>query len=165
MSSYNPTTDSLPEGAVNKYNQTHTGDVTGSEALTIASDAVTYDKMQDTTQDSILLGRGDSGAGTVEELTVGVGLDITGTVVSSTSPSSKAGEVPAVNFVGVPIKKATVTFTTAFADANYAVSVIGEDNRSWIVENKTASSFVISANSAAAISFPVMWIAVKYGES
>jgi hypothetical protein len=37
--------DDISEGATNLYNQTHTGDVTGATALTIASGAVTNDKM------------------------------------------------------------------------------------------------------------------------
>lgn len=36
-----PDTDSLPEGATNLYNQTHTGEVTGATALTVASTAIT----------------------------------------------------------------------------------------------------------------------------
>ncbi len=51
---------------------TLTGDVTGSGtgsfAATIASDAVTYDKMQDTTTTDVLLGRATAGGGTVEEI-------------------------------------------------------------------------------------------------
>ena len=52
---------------------TLTGDVTGSGtgsfAATIAADAVTYDKMQDTTGTDVILGRSTAGAGTVEEIT------------------------------------------------------------------------------------------------
>lgn len=51
---------------------TLTGDVTGSGtgsfAATIASDAVTYDKIQDTTGTDVILGRSTAGAGTVEEI-------------------------------------------------------------------------------------------------
>ena len=50
-------------------NATHSGDVTGDEALTIASDVVTYDKMQDTSATNKLLGRSTAGAGTIEEIT------------------------------------------------------------------------------------------------
>ncbi len=49
---------------------THTGDVTGDVALTIAADAVTYDKMQNVVADNVFLGN-NSGAGSiVDELTV-----------------------------------------------------------------------------------------------
>ena len=49
-------------------NATHTGEVTGATALTIAPDAVTYDKMQDTSDTDKLLGRSTAGGGTVEEI-------------------------------------------------------------------------------------------------
>ena len=45
-----------------------TGSGTGSFAATIASDAVTYDKMQDTSATDVILGRSTAGAGTVEEI-------------------------------------------------------------------------------------------------
>lgn len=50
-------------------NATHTGDVTGSGALTIAADAVTYAKMQNVVSDERLLGRVSGADGVVEELT------------------------------------------------------------------------------------------------
>ena len=37
--------DDITEGSTNLYNATHTGDVTGATALTIADDAVSYAKM------------------------------------------------------------------------------------------------------------------------
>ena len=49
-------------------NATHTGEVTGSGELTITADAVTYDKMQDTSGTDVLLGRSTAGGGTVEEI-------------------------------------------------------------------------------------------------
>lgn len=64
-----------------------TGDVTaagtGSVAATIAPDVVTYAKMQNVSAASRLLGRGDSGAGDVEELILGAGLALTGTVLNT----------------------------------------------------------------------------------
>ena len=50
-------------------NANHTGDVTGSTALTIANDAVTYAKMQNVSATDRVLGRDSSGAGVVEEIT------------------------------------------------------------------------------------------------
>jgi hypothetical protein len=58
-----------------------TGDVTiadGSNAATIANDAVTYAKMQNVSATDRVLGRDTAGAGDVEELTVGGGIEFTG---------------------------------------------------------------------------------------
>jgi hypothetical protein len=38
-------TDDISEGSTNLYNQTHTGDVTGSTALSIANDVVDHDEL------------------------------------------------------------------------------------------------------------------------
>lgn len=51
----------------------------------IADDAVTYAKMQNVSAASRILGRGSAaGAGNAEELTLGAGLSLTGTVLAST---------------------------------------------------------------------------------
>lgn len=39
-------TDDISEGSSNLYNATHTGDVTGATALTIANDVVNHDKLE-----------------------------------------------------------------------------------------------------------------------
>ena len=64
-------------------NATHTGDVTGATALTIANDAVTYAKMQNVSATDKVLGRVTAGSGDVEEIsTTG-----SGNVVRATSPT------------------------------------------------------------------------------
>jgi len=64
------------------------GDITTSASgatWTIDAGAVSYAKMQDVSAASRLLGRGSAaGAGDVEELTIGSGLTLTGTVLSAT---------------------------------------------------------------------------------
>lgn len=63
------------------------GDITVSSSgtvWTIDATAVTYSKIQNVTAASKLLGRGDSGAGSPQEITLGSGLAMTGTTLSST---------------------------------------------------------------------------------
>lgn len=50
----------------------------------IANDAVTYAKMQNVSAASKLLGRGDSGSGDPQEITLGTNLSITGTTINAT---------------------------------------------------------------------------------
>jgi len=77
---------------------------------------------------------------------------------------TKAGSVTNTSFSGNP-RKATVTFTTAFSNTNYAISITGEDARSWIIESKVAGSFVINSNSNTALAGNTYWIATAYGET
>lgn len=60
-------------------NATHTGDVLGSTALTIAANAVTYAKMQVVSAAKKILGRITAGAGSVEEITISGNLAMTST--------------------------------------------------------------------------------------
>lgn len=68
-----------------------TGDVTAaqnSNALTIANDAVTYAKMQNVSANNRLLGRATTGAGDVEEISLGTGLSFTGTTLNAATAST-----------------------------------------------------------------------------
>jgi hypothetical protein len=86
-------------------NATHTGDVTGATALTIANEAVSYAKIQNVSATDKILGRVSSGAGIVEEIsTTG-----SGNVVRESSPIlvSPALGTPAsgvaTNLTGLPL--------------------------------------------------------------
>ena len=69
-------------------NATHTGDVTGAAALTIAADAVTYAKMQDTTTANRVLGAAT--AGTIGEVQVTSDMIAATTIVNANINASAA---------------------------------------------------------------------------
>lgn len=73
---------------------------TGSVAATIANDAVTYAKMQNVSAASKLLGRGDSGSGDVQELTLGSNLSMSGTTLSATGSTSALLGVQVITATG-----------------------------------------------------------------
>jgi len=77
---------------------------------------------------------------------------------------TKANSVAGASFSGNP-KKFTVTFGTAFADANYSISISAGASRSFTYESKTASGFTINANSNTSFTENVDWVCVKHGES
>ncbi len=66
-------------------------------------------------------------------------------------------------FGGNP-KTGSVTFSPAYANASYAVTVTGGTGnaRSWTIDSKTTTGFIINSNSNTAISGEVNWIAVPY---
>jgi hypothetical protein len=62
------------------------GDITVSASgatWTVDNDAITYAKIQNVSAASKLLGRGDSGSGDTEEITLGTGLTMTGTTLAA----------------------------------------------------------------------------------
>jgi len=73
----------------------------------------------------------------------------------------KSGEVVNTSFTGNP-KNTVVSFSPAFPNSNYSVVITGGDARSWTVENKTSSSFVINSNSNTSLNNSVYWIANTY---
>jgi hypothetical protein len=74
------------------------------------------------------------------------------------------GVVSGGSFTGSPQKKATITFTDPFSDNNYNVTITGEIARTWTIESKANTGFVINANANAAFSENVFWQAIKNGQ-
>jgi len=79
-------------------------------------------------------------------------------------PLIKAGVISASLFSGNPLS-VTASFVIPFANTNYAVTIIGGDNRSWTAEFISASNFTISSNSNQALTDYVRWTAIGTGES
>lgn len=76
--------------------------------------------------------------------------------------SIKAGVVASGSFTGNP-KKATVTFTTAFATTGYSITITGVNARTWTYESKTTGGFTINANANANLTGDVSWKAAQSG--
>lgn len=106
-----------------------TGDVTASansNATTIASNAVTYAKMQDVSAASKLLGRGDSGSGDPQEITLGTGLTMTGTTLSASGGGS--GTVTSIT-AGTGLTGGTITTSgTIAADIGTGATQVAAGN-------------------------------------
>ena len=98
-------TDNLTQGSTNLYNQTHTGEVTGSGALTITANAVTtakildsnvtYAKIQDTTTANRVLGA--VSAGVIGEVQVATDM----LADDSVTAAKVASDLRAVQYIGL----------------------------------------------------------------
>jgi hypothetical protein len=95
-----------------------TGDVTGQGTgripAVITPQAVTYDKMQYVSAPNRLLGRGSS-TGQVEEISLGSGISITGTVLSATGTGGTVTNVSVTAADGITASVATSTTTPAIS--------------------------------------------------
>jgi hypothetical protein len=80
-------------------------------------------------------------------------------------PTLKAGAVAAGGFIrpgGTDNYKATVNFSTIYPNANYAITVTGQDARSWSIEGKVQNAFTINTNSTTPLTGEVYWITTPY---
>jgi hypothetical protein len=92
------------------------GDITvsGSGATwTVDNDAVTYAKIQNVSAASKLLGRGDSGSGDVQEITLGTGLTMTGTTLAA---SGGGGNPPTTTIIKTTDETVTHSSTLQIDD-------------------------------------------------
>jgi len=82
----------------------------------IANDAVTYDKLQNVSTNNRLLGRATSGAGNVEEITIGTNLSLSGTTLNADSQKFASvvfnGAVETTTGVGIVTTSGSQIFTT-----------------------------------------------------
>jgi len=98
------------------------GDITVSNngaTWTIDNDAVSYAKIQNVSAASKLLGRGDSGSGDVQEITLGTGLTMTGTTLAASGGGSTGA--PAF-IVTKAADESVVSSTTTQADNHLFVT-------------------------------------------
>jgi hypothetical protein len=86
-----------------------------------------------------------------------VNLDSQGGTSSATS-EYKSGQVDGSLFVGTDTLYYDIVFTTAFSTNVYAISIIGEEARSWSIHNKTTTGFRIESNSSSPLTGEVYWI-------
>jgi hypothetical protein len=81
--------------------------------------------------------------------------------VAGVGGTIKAGSGSAALFVGTP-RISPIIFGSAFSDNLYAVTVTGEDMRSWTIQSKSSTGFTINSNSSVALTGPVYWIATAF---
>jgi hypothetical protein len=98
LRSAQPAATAVPEGTLyyvtdEAVTERSSGTVWQTMSDGVANDAITYAKMQNISAASKLLGRGDSGAGDPQEITLGTGLTMTGTTLAAAGGGGSSGLV------------------------------------------------------------------------
>lgn len=115
------------------------GDITVSSSgatWTVDNDAVTYAKIQNVSAASKLLGRGDSGSGDVQEITLGTGLTMTGTTISASGGGGGLGDP---TYVVTKTADETVTSSTTLQDDDHLYQALTSGKNYWIELNLLVS--------------------------
>lgn len=131
-------------------NATHSGDVTGATALTIAADAVTYAKMQNVSADERILGRVSGANGVIEELTKAQMLTMLNVEDGSTADQTAAqiktaleNGIDSVHYVDGSIDTAHIGNDQVTADK--LANSINTDIATGVTANTTANAALAKA--------------------
>ena len=107
------------------------GDITVSSSgatWTVDNDAITYAKIQNVSATSRLLGRASSGAGDVEEITIGSGLTLTGNTLSA----GGGGGLGDPTYIVTKTTDETVTNSTTLQDDDHLYQALTGGKSYWI---------------------------------
>lgn len=107
------------------------GDVTvggTGTTLTIDNDAVSYAKMQNVSAASKLLGRGDSGAGDPQEITLGTNLSMSGTTLNAAGGAGASWTETEIDFGTSPAKDKTFVITDAGVSSSSKILIVPSGN-------------------------------------
>jgi hypothetical protein len=154
-------------------NATHTGDVTGSGALTIAAGVVTYAKMQAVSATKRILGRISGGAGSTEEIAISGNL-----AMSATDLIVRTSKIKTITAnYSVPITEGTIlvngtsltitlpdTSTVANGDEFIIKNIAGATTNSLVVFNAGIEEIDGSATYTG-LNLAYNCVTVKYGGS
>lgn len=153
---YATTTDGLDEGSINLYNQTHTGEVTGATALTVANNVIDEANLLITGSptDNYLLQASSTSAGGfvwVSTTTLGLGGSITVPLPiaeGGTNATSFTTTNGLVYFDGTSLVNADLTWSpagdTLDSGAGQALDILGQDGL--FLDGQGASGLVLRSD-------------------